>query len=112
MGFLPSGFWCIGTSFYGRRVITRPPAYRVPFRFERDPDGVRFRLVNIGQEVVFGVTFTLHGAGVMAVSAPALLAPEHGVEVLIAARDLAVDTILVIRWFRPNGVEYLWRVAF
>ena len=91
-------------------MTTRPPAYRVPFRLERD--GARFRLVNIGREVVFGVTFTLHGTGVMAASAPKLLAPDHGVEVIIAARDRAVDTILVIRWFRPNGVEYLWRVSF
>jgi hypothetical protein len=41
-----------------------------------------------------------------------VLPPGHGIEVTIALRTLAVNTILVIRWFRPDGVEYLWRVAF
>jgi len=38
--------------------------------------------------------------------------PEHGIEVTVAGRDRPRDTILVIRWFRPDGVEYLWRVSF
>jgi hypothetical protein len=36
--------------------------------------------------------------------------PAHGIEVTIAARSSAA--ILVVRWFRPNDIEYLWRVAF
>lgn len=93
-------------------MVIHLPAYRVPFRLERDAVRGTCRLINTSNEVVRGASFTLHGSGVMAVSAPALLPPGHGVEVSIAAADLAHSTILVVRWFRPDGVEYLWRVAF
>jgi len=87
-------------------MVTRPLAYRVPFSLEREPARHLYRLTNLSAEVVHGVTFTLHGAGVMALSPPKTLRPDHGIEVTIAAR---VNAILVIRWFRPNRVEYLWR---
>ena len=93
-------------------MVTRPPAYRVPFRLQREPARSAYTLVNVGGETVHGVSFTLHGSGVMAVSPPKLLPPGHGVEVTIHAANLARETILVVRWFRPNGVEYLWRVSF
>jgi len=93
-------------------MVTRPLAYRVPFLLDREPARHLYRLTNTSIETVHGVTFTLHGAGVMAISPPRVVRPQHGIEVIIAGRDLAVNTILVIRWFRPSGVEYLWRVAF
>ena len=93
-------------------MVTRPPAYRVPFRVERDDALGRYRLVNTSREVVHGVSFTVHGSGVMAVSPPRIVRPGYGVEVTIISANRARDTILVVRWFRPNGVEYLWRVAF
>jgi hypothetical protein len=88
-------------------VTTRQLAYRVPFELESD--GKAYRLVNVSTEVVHGLSFTLHGAGVMAISPARVLRPGHGVEVTIAARSSAA--ILVVRWFRPSGIEYLWRVA-
>jgi hypothetical protein len=91
-------------------MVTRPPAYRVPFVLEREPAHHAYRLTNASLETVHGVTFTLHGTGVMAASEPRVVRPHHGIEVTIRARSSAA--ILVIRWFRPNGVEYLWRVAF
>jgi hypothetical protein len=93
-------------------MVTRPLAYRVPFRLERDFAVGNYRLINVSAEVVHGVSFTLHGPGVMAISPPRVVRPGYGVEVTIASNDLARSTILVVRWFRPNGVEYLWRVAF
>ena len=93
-------------------MVTRPLAYRVPFRLEREPAANVYRLTNASVEVLHGVSFTLHGSGVMAVSPPRTVRPGYGVEVTIAAANLAVDTILVVRWFRPSGIEYLWRVAF
>jgi hypothetical protein len=93
-------------------MVTRDIAYRVPFELERDPARGLYRLMNTSHETVHGVTFTLHGTGLMAISPPRVLPPEHGIEVTIAGRDRARDGILVIRWFRPNGVEYLWRVSF
>jgi hypothetical protein len=93
-------------------MVTRPIAYRVPFRVERDYAAGSYRLINISREVVHGVSFTLHGSGVMAISPPRMVRPGHGIEVSIATRNPARNTILVVRWFRPNGMEYLWRVAF
>ena len=87
-------------------MVTRPLAYRVPFVLEREQNA--YRLTNTSTETVHGVTFTLHGAGVMAISPPRVMRPGHGIEVTIAAR--AAGAILVIRWFRPSGIEYLWRV--
>ena len=69
-------------------------------------------LVNISNETVRGVTFVVHGPGLLAVSAPATLSPGTGIEVSLAARDLARSTILVVRWFRLDGLEYVWRVSF
>lgn len=96
-----------------RMIIThdaREPAYIVPFVLERDPPV--YRLLNVSLEAVHGVTFTLHGAGVMASNPPAVIDPGAALEVRIAGQDLARAAILVVRWFRPNGVEYLWRVSF
>ena len=90
--------------------MTRPLAYRVPFLLEREPARHAYLLTNTSPETVHGVTFTMHGAGVMAVSPPRVIKPEHGIEVTIATG--AREAILVIRWFRPNGTEYLWRVEF
>ena len=59
-----------------------------------------------------GVTLVVHGPGLLRVSAPATLVPGQGIEVRIAARDLARATILVVRWFRHDGLEYVWRVSF
>ena len=93
-------------------MVTRAPAYRVPFRLEREPELNTYRLMNTSAELLRGVSFTLHGAGVMAISPPRIVRPGYGVEVTIAAANLSADTILVVHWFRPSGVEYLWRVAF
>lgn len=85
-------------------------AYIVPFVLERNPPV--YRLLNVSLEAVHGVTFTLHGAGMMAANSPALIEPGGALEVRITGQNLARAAILVVRWFRPNGVEYLWRVSF
>lgn len=87
-------------------------AYAVPFVLRREPASNQYVLTNLGTERVDGVAFTLHGAGVMSASAPAQLHPGDSVAVTIVGRDLARNTILVVRWFRPEGIEYLWRVSF
>ncbi len=91
--------------------MRRPVAYRVPFELERGP-ATLYRFTNVSAEPLTGVSLTLHGSGVMAANAPVSLAPGDALEVDIAGRNLARDTILVVRWFRPDGVEYLWRVSF
>ena len=85
--------------------------YRVPFLFDRT-NPPRYRLVNIGAERVTGVSVTLLGSGVMAALAPAGLQPTESLEIVVHGQDLARDTVLVVRWLRPSGEDYLWRVAF
>jgi hypothetical protein len=91
---------------------TTDPAYPVPFVVERDSGPRRYVITNTGRERLEGITMSLVGAGVMPASAPAALDPGESLEVLISARDLARSTVLIVRWFRPSGEEYLWRVSF
>ena len=86
-------------------------AYRVPLRLRRGPAHV-YGFTNIGAEPLHGVTLTLHGSGIMGANPPTRLDPGETLEVDIVGRNLARDAILVVRWFRPDGVEYLWRVSF
>jgi hypothetical protein len=91
-------------------------AYRVPWHFERG-DGITkpahcFTLRNLGQERLTGVTINLYGSGIMPTSAPATLEPGDSLEIVISGADLARDSIGLVRWFRPNDQEYLWRVSF
>ena len=85
-------------------------AYPVPFRLERRPPAYLFH--NEGTEPVHGVSLVIHGSGSLAANAPAKLQPGEALEVTIEGTRLARGTILVVRWFRPSGVEYLWRVSF
>jgi hypothetical protein len=91
-------------------VLSTQNAYRVPWHFDRG-DGV-YSLRNLGVERLTAVTFSLYGSGVMPASVPATLEPGDTLELVIAGNDLARDTIGVVRWFRPDGDEYLWRVSF
>lgn len=84
-------------------------AYRVPFRLEGEPPAYRF--LNEGSEPVHGVAVTIHGPGGLAANSPAKLQPGEALEVTIESGRLLRGTILVVRWFRPDGVEYLWRVT-
>jgi hypothetical protein len=85
-------------------------AYRVPFTLERTPPAYRF--VNSSEEAVHGVAVTIHGPGRLASNAPAKLQPGEALEVTIEGDKLERGTIAVVRWFRPNQIEYLWRVSF
>ncbi|MES2171534.1 MAG: hypothetical protein V4479_12565 [Actinomycetota bacterium] len=96
----------------GPRSTPPDPAYPVPFAVERDAGPRRYVITNTGPERLEGITMSLLGAGVMPASAPAALEPGESLEVLISVRDLARSTVLIVRWFRPNGEEYLWRVSF
>lgn len=96
----------------GPRSPTFDSAYPVPFQLERDAGPRRYLLINRGSEALNGVTLSLLGAGVMPATAPSTLLPGESLEVMIAARDLARSTVLVVRWFRPSGEEFLWRVSF
>jgi len=89
----------------------RPLAYPVPFVFDRATPP-RYRLRNASLETVTGVRFSLLGAGSMPVQAPITLGPGEVAEIPIHGSDLARATVLVVRWHRTNGDEYLWRASF
>jgi hypothetical protein len=91
-------------------ALSTDSAYRVPWLFERG-DG-HFTLRNLGRERLTAVTFNLYGSGMMPASAPSTLEAGDALEIVISGHDLAKDTIGLVRWFRPNGQEYLWRVSF
>lgn len=92
--------------------LTAPAAYRVPFRLDRSDGPGLQRLRNASAETLYSVRLQLDGPGVMAASAPAVLAPGETLKVLVRGDDLPRDTLLVVRWFRADGDEYLWRIAF
>jgi hypothetical protein len=91
-------------------------AYRVPWHFERGDGFDRpmkcYSLRNLGPERLTGVTLNIYGSGIMPTSAPATLESGDALEIVISGADLSRDTIGLVRWFRPGGQEYLWRVSF
>jgi hypothetical protein len=91
-------------------AVSTESAYRVPWVFERGEG--RYALRNLGAETLTAVTFSLHGSGMMPATAPTTLYPGDTLEIVISGRDLARDTVGVVRWFRPDEREYLWRVSF
>ena len=85
-------------------------AYQVPFSLRRTPPAYGLR--NDSDEPVHGVAMTLHGPGRLASNNPAKLQPGEELEITVEGDLLQRGTIGVVRWFRPNGTEYLWRVSF
>lgn len=85
--------------------------YLVPFTFDRS-NAPHYRLRNIGPEPVRGVTATLIGGGLMPLGPPRALQPDEQLVMTVRGDDLARTTVLIVRWLRSNGEEYLWRVAF
>ncbi len=84
----------------------------MPWHFDRTLERPRFALVNVGDEVLHAISLHLLGSGTMLSRAPVTVRPAERLSTTIRGDDLALDTILVVRWFRPDGGEYLWRVSF
>lgn len=95
------------------RASPGPPAlaYPAPFVFDRSGAPI-YVLVNASLERLHGVRFALLGPGSMPVQGPVVLPPGARARIPIFGDDLARATILVVRWFRENGDEYLWRAVF
>ncbi len=85
--------------------------YRVPFLFDRSGAPV-YRLVNVGSERLRGVTVALLGSGMMSPVMPGSLAPTEAIELRVHGDHLARDAMLQVRWVRPSGEDWLWRVSF
>lgn len=93
------------------RPRDRRIAYRVPWIVDRSGDP-HFRLVNAGTEELRGVTVSIAGSASVRVSSPASIRPGEAVRASLVGGDPSRDTLLVVRWFPPDGREYLWQVSF
>lgn len=88
-----------------------PAAYRVPWRIDRSRDPW-FTLVNESDETLRAVHLILSGDGRLMWN-PLLRVPPGGeVRFVLQADDPARDCVACVRWFRANGDEFLWRIAF
>jgi hypothetical protein len=86
-------------------------AYRVPWRVDRST-APHYRIVNTGRHPLRGVTVTVAGSARVRVGAPAVVRPGEAVHASLSGPDPARDTVLVVRWFPPDGREYLWQISF
>ena len=86
-------------------------AYPVPWTVDRSGDP-HYRLVNTSSEELRGVTVSIAGSSSVRVSSPSLIRPGEAVHASLSGGDPARDTLLVVRWFPPDGREYLWQVSF
>jgi hypothetical protein len=93
-------------------AVSAEDAYGVPWVCIHGSSAGAFTLRNVGLEPVSGVTVTVTGRGLMPTSAPATIVPGDALSVRIVGTHLERDTVAVVRWFRPDGREYLWRVSF
>lgn len=71
-----------------------------------------YRLTNDGVEELRGHALTLLGPGIMLARIPSRLEPGDSIEFTLRGDDLSRSTIVILRWFRSRGGEYLWRVSF
>jgi len=87
-------------------------AYRVPLRVDRSDAPRVYRLINTSAETLTGLRVTLLGSGVMAPLSRLRVQPSGFVSIVVRGDNLSRSSVLVVRWFRPGGEEYLWRVSF
>lgn len=87
-------------------------AYRVPWTVDRS-GAPHFRLVNTSDDELRGVTVSIAGSSSVRVSSPSSIRPGEAVRAsLSGSDDPARDTLLIVRWFPPDGHEYLWQISF
>ncbi|HEY2556953.1 MAG TPA: hypothetical protein VGI08_07590 [Diaminobutyricibacter sp.] len=94
-----------------RPLVRRPAAYRVPWQVERAA-APHYRIRNTGDDTLRGVTVSVFGTSRFRVAAPAIVRPGGAIHATTSGPDPARDTIVVVRWFAPDGAEYLWQVSF
>lgn len=87
------------------------PAYRVPLSVDRS-SAPRFELRNHGEERLRGISLTLLGSGRLLWGLPSALEPGALLRFAVHSDDIARNCVLQVRWIRPSGDEYLWRVSF
>lgn len=94
-------------------ILGAPPpnAYAVPLSLNRS-QAPHYALKNVGKEPLRAVTLTLLNSGLMLPSGPTTLRSGQTLSFTLRGDDLAHRAVIVVRWFRPSGEQYLWRVSF
>jgi hypothetical protein len=92
-------------------MSNHPPAYAVPFWIDRTLAPHLHRVVNLGDEPVRGLRVSLLGSGHLLPMETTSLGPGSSFTLTTLATD-SRDSVMVLRWFRPDGEEYLWRFSF
>ena len=87
-------------------------AYPVPFAIERRIAPHTLVLTNRSPERLSALSFSLLGTGALRTSAPLILDPGRQVKIVVKGQELPRRGLVVVRWFRPDGSEYLWRITF
>jgi hypothetical protein len=87
-------------------------AYPVPFAIQRSIAPHTLVLTNRSEERLTALSFSLLGAGSLRTTAPLVLEPARQVRLVVSGQELPRRGIVVVRWFRPDGSEYLWRITF
>jgi len=90
----------------------QPLAYRVPFAVDRSNAPQRYYLVNRSTETLDAVRLCLLGSGALLPLSTRRLLPGAALAFVVRGPALARDAVVVVRWFRPDGDEYLWRISF
>jgi hypothetical protein len=90
----------------------QPLAYRVPFVVDRSRAPVRYYLVNRSAETLHGLRLAVLGSGLLLPVSQTRLLPGGVLGFAVRGHELARNSVVVVRWFRPNDDEYLWRVSF
>ncbi|WP_431280234.1 hypothetical protein [Leifsonia poae] len=86
-------------------------AYRVPWQVDRSAPPM-YRLVNTSGDVLRGVSISVSGRARLRVTAPTAVVPGDAVSATVTGTELERDSVMVVRWFQPDGLEYLWHVSF
>lgn len=83
-------------------------AYRVPWRvISREPSR-SVVIHNDGGERLTFVRFAVAGSGSLSLSLPQHVEPGESLGAELKWPYGAADTLITVRWFRPNRREYLW----
>lgn len=86
-------------------------AYPVPFKLSRIGKELLV-LRNISAEPVRNIRLSLIGPGVFSSDNSGGLEPSQALNIVVGAGVRAVDSLLIVRWFRSDGREYLWQISF
>ncbi|MFZ7088276.1 hypothetical protein [Curtobacterium sp. RRHDQ10] len=90
---------------------TETTAYRVPFRIDRTDPPRRYDLVNVGPEPLDAVTLTHLGTGYCPPLAVRRLDPGRHLALAVFGASREDTGVVIVRWRRPEGSEYLWRMS-